>query len=104
MPGTYVEITGGPGYSDIPTRDGYVDDYYDPRIVETHDMVYLDQRGIGLSGPIQCTKAAATYYVSTARPQIPAEKDAAAAAAETFAKDCVAESGVAVNVTSVPWS
>ncbi len=93
--GTYVEITGGPGYSDIPTRDGYVDDYYAPSISEDYDMVWLDQRGIGLSGPIQCTKAAAAYYVTTARPQIPAERADAAAAAEAFAKDCVAESGVA---------
>ena len=58
-------------------------------------MVYMDQRGIGRSGPIQCTKAAAAYYLSTARPQVPAEREAAAAAAETFAKDCVAEAGVA---------
>ena len=40
-------------------------------------------------------EGAATYYQSTARPQVPAERDAAAAAAETFAKDCVAETGVA---------
>ena len=78
-----------------PRRDSYVDDYYGASIVEAYDMVWLDQRGIGLSGPIQCTKAAATYYQSTARPQVPAERDAAAAAAETFAKDCVAETGVA---------
>jgi pimeloyl-ACP methyl ester carboxylesterase len=93
--GTYVEITGGPGYSDIPTSDSYLD-YYETAVTESYDMVYLDQRGIGLSGPIQCTTAAATFYSSTVRAQVPAERDAAAAAAETFARDCVAESGVAV--------
>ncbi len=84
-----------PGYSDIPTSDGYLD-YYETAVTDSYDMVYLDQRGIGLSGPIQCTRAAATFYGSTARAQVPAERSAAAAAAETFARDCVAESGVAV--------
>ena len=92
--GTYVEITGGPGYADIPDSDSYLD-YYATSVTEAYDIVYMDQRGIGRSGPIQCTKAAAVYYMSAARPQIPAERAAAAAAAETFAKDCIAESGVA---------
>lgn len=92
--GTYVEITGGPGYADIPDSDSYLD-YYATSISESYDIVYMDQRGIGRSGPIQCTKAAAVYYVSAARPQIPAERADAAAAAETFAKDCIAEAGVA---------
>jgi pimeloyl-ACP methyl ester carboxylesterase len=94
--GTYVEITGGPGYSGIPTSDGYLDSY-ETAITDAFDMVYLDQRGIGLSGPIQCTKAAATYYASSARAQVPAERGAASAAARTFATDCVAESGVAAS-------
>jgi pimeloyl-ACP methyl ester carboxylesterase len=92
--GTYVEITGGPGYSDIPDSDSYLD-YYATSVSDSYDMVYMDQRGIGQSGPIQCTKAAAVYYASPARPQIPAERTAAAAAAQTFAKDCIAEAGVA---------
>ncbi len=92
--GTYVEITGGPGYSDIPDSDSYLD-YYATSVTEAYDMVYMDQRGIGRSGPIQCTTAAAVYYPSTARPQVPAERAAAAAAAQTFAKDCIAEAGVA---------
>jgi len=93
--GTYVEITGGPGYSDIPTSDSYLD-YYETAVTDSFDMVYLDQRGIGLSGPIQCTRAAAIYYADPARPQVPAERAAATTAAQTFARDCVAEAGVAV--------
>ena len=92
--GTYVEITGGPGYSDIPDSDSYLD-YYAASITEAYDMVYMDQRGIGRSGPIQCTKAAAAYYLSAARPQIPAERTAAAGAARAFVTDCIAEAGVA---------
>lgn len=91
--GTYVEITGGPGYSGIPDSDGYLD-YYDPSVTDSFDMVYLDQRGIGLSGPIQCPAAAATYYASAARPQEATERTAAATAAATFAEDCVRETGV----------
>ena len=71
-----------------------------PRLLRDVDQRVLRHRlhgsaGIGRSGPIQCTKAAAVYYVSAARPQIPAERADAAAAAETFAKDCIAEAGVA---------
>ena len=92
--GTYVEITGGPGYSDIPASDDYLD-YYDSGIVDSFDIVYLDQRGAGLSGGIQCTKAAATFYASSAKVHVPAERAAAVAAAQAFAKDCVAEARVA---------
>lgn len=91
--GTYVEITGGPGYSGIPSSDAYLD-YYSTDVTDVYDMVYLDQRGIGQSGPIQCTDAAAAYYASAARPHVPAERDAAIAAAKTFAAACVTETGV----------
>ena len=67
-------ITGGPGSSDIPSADSYTD-YYATSITDAYDIVFMDQRGIGLSGPIQCTNAAATYYSSPARTQVPAERD-----------------------------
>lgn len=91
--GTFVVITGGPGYSGIASADDYTT-YYAQAITDAYDIVFMDQRGTGQSGPIQCTKAAATYYQSAARPQIPTERDQAAADAQTFAKDCVTESGV----------
>ncbi len=55
----------------------------------------MDQRGTGQSEPIQCVKAAAAFYQSAYRPQVPAERDQAAKDAQTFATDCVTESGVA---------
>jgi pimeloyl-ACP methyl ester carboxylesterase len=92
--GTFVVITGGPGSSGISSADSYTD-YYAPSVTEAYDIVFIDQRGIGLSGPIQCIDAAAAFYGSPARPQVPAELTAAADAARTFAVDCLAESGVA---------
>ncbi len=98
--GTYVEITGGPGYGGIPDSDDYLD-YYATEITDAYDMVYLDQRGIGQSGPIQCAEAATIYYQSAARPHVNAERDAALAAARRFASDCVAETGV--DIADLPF-
>ena len=92
--GTFVVITGGPGYSGIASADDYTS-YYAQSITDSYDIVFMDQRGTGQSEPIQCVKAAAVFYQSAYRPQVPAERDQAAKDAETFAKDCVAESGVA---------
>ncbi len=92
--GTFVYIVGGPGGSGISVADSYTD-YFDPSIAEAYDIVYVDQRGIGLSQPIQCIDAAATYYRDPNRLQVPAERPAAAAAAERFATDCIAEAGIA---------
>ena len=91
--GTFVVITGGPGSSGISSADSYTD-YYAAGVTDAYDIVFMDQRGIGLSGPIQCIDAAAAYYASPARPQEPAERDAAAAAAQTFVTDCLTEAGV----------
>jgi pimeloyl-ACP methyl ester carboxylesterase len=92
--GTFVYIVGGPGGSGISVADSYTD-YFDPAIAEAYDIVYVDQRGIGLSQPIQCIAAAATYYRDPNRLQVPAERPAAATAAERFATDCIAEAGIA---------
>jgi pimeloyl-ACP methyl ester carboxylesterase len=92
--GTFVVITGGPGSSGISVADDYTD-YYPASIAEHYDVVYLDQRGIGLSGPIQCIDAAATYYASSTRAQDPGATTQLADEARTFAEDCVAEAGVA---------
>ncbi len=92
--GTFVYIVGGPGGSGIGVADSYTD-YFDPAIAEAYDIVYVDQRGIGMSQPIQCVDAAAVYYRDPNRLQVPAERPAAAAAAEGFATDCIAEAGIA---------
>ena len=92
--GTFVVITGGPGYSGIASADSYTD-YYAPAITDSYDIVFMDQRGTGASKPIQCVNAAAKFYESAARPQVPAELAQASEDAKAFATDCIAESGVA---------
>lgn len=92
--GTFVVITGGPGTSGISSADSYAG-YYPASLSERYDLVFIDQRGIGMSEPIQCLDAAARWYTSTARAQDPAQRDAVAAAAEAFAADCVTEAGIA---------
>jgi pimeloyl-ACP methyl ester carboxylesterase len=91
--GTFVVITGGPGTSGISVADGYTD-AYPPSIARHHDIVYLDQRGIGLSQPFECPEAAVAYYADDARPQDPAQAEAVGAAAATFVERCLAEAGV----------
>ena len=55
--------------------------------------MFLDQRGIGLSHPIQCPDATAVYYASDASPTDPAQAAAVGEAAQTFVDDCLEESG-----------
>ena len=69
-------LTGGPGSSGISVADSYTDAF--PEGVEdSYDIVFLDQRGIGLSGPFQCPIATGAYYASAARAQDPDEATAA---------------------------
>jgi pimeloyl-ACP methyl ester carboxylesterase len=91
--GTYVVITGGPGTSGISAADGYAD-YYPASITEHMDVVFLDQRGIGLSHPFQCPEATRVYYSSTVRPQDPAQAEAAGRVAHDYVDQCLAEAGV----------
>lgn len=88
--GTFVTITGGPGTSGIASADSYTD-AFDPAIAEHYDIVFLDQRGVGLSHPIQCPSATAVYYMNTADPADPAQRDAVGRAASTYVTDCLDE-------------
>jgi pimeloyl-ACP methyl ester carboxylesterase len=88
--GTFVTITGGPGYSGLAAAEDYTD-AFDPAIAEHYDIVFLDQRGVGLSHPIQCPSATATYYASTADPADPAQRDAVGLAVSRYVTDCVKE-------------
>jgi pimeloyl-ACP methyl ester carboxylesterase len=91
--GTYVTITGGPGSSGIAVADSYTDDYNPTVISERYDTIFLDQRGIGLSHPIQCPDASAAYYLASADPFTPDGAKAAGAAARSYVDACIAEAG-----------
>ena len=68
-----------------------------PAITDNYDIVFIDQRGVGASQPVRCDEAATAYYLNDADPDDPAQRDAVAAAAESFVDDCIAEAGVATE-------
>ncbi|HYC06768.1 MAG TPA: alpha/beta hydrolase [Candidatus Binatia bacterium] len=92
--GTFVTVTGGPGTSGISAADPYTEEF-DPRIHEQDDIVFFDQRGIGLSEPLQCPNATLAFYGTPIVPtRSPAQALAYAGAAKTYAHDCVKETKV----------
>ncbi len=88
--GTFVTITGGPGYAGVSAADDYAD-YWDPGIAEHYDIVFADQRGTGMSHTITCPAATSTYYGTDADPKVSADAAAVRAAASTYVTDCIAE-------------
>ncbi len=81
--GLFVTATGGPGSAGIASADSYTS-YFADSIRRRFDIVFFDQRGIGLSGGLTCPTAAAVYYRSEAPP---------IEAASSFSAACVDEMG-----------
>ena len=95
--GVFVTVTGGPGTSGIAAAESYTA-AFDPRILEDYDVVFLDQRGVGNSRPLQCPTAALAFYSFPGDPpRTSAQGVAYAAAAKRFARDCVAETGLSAS-------
>src|SRR5512138_1578982 len=90
--GMFVTATGGPGSSGVLSADSY-SAAFDPGILESFDVVFFDQRGMGLSGGLTCPFAAAEYYRQDARGITRKQEIALKKAASTFAKDCADEAG-----------
>lgn len=90
--GTFVVVTGGPGTSGLLSADSYVDSY-DPSIPEHFDIVFFDQRGVNLSGGLQCPQAAAVFYRADWDASTPAAEEELLDTAQTFAESCVEEMG-----------
>ena len=88
--GMFVVVTGGPGTSGVLLADYYSSEY-DPSIFEAFDIVFFDQRGMGLSGGLTCPQAAATYYQQDSRGETPVQEAALKQSASTFSADCVNE-------------
>jgi pimeloyl-ACP methyl ester carboxylesterase len=99
--GMYVQaFPGGPGGEGISTGGT---SFFDDSILEHYDIVYFDQRGLGLSGPLACPKAYAkdfTGYLNETNKaglegyDTPAEQKAVTDDARTFVESCVAEIGI----------
>lgn len=86
--GMLVTAVGGPGASGLQAADAYAATL-DDTIRDTFDLVFFDQRGIGLSGGFDCAEAAATYYRSDGRSRTPAQERALVEAAHRFVDDCL---------------
>ena len=68
--GTWVTITGGPGTAGIYSAVSYTDSF-DPEIRKHYDLVFMDQRGSGMSDSFTCPNAALALYVNPAGPSDP---------------------------------
>jgi pimeloyl-ACP methyl ester carboxylesterase len=88
--GMFVTATGGPGTSGLLSADSYSAGF-DPGILESFDVVFFDQRGMGLSGELTCPLAATAYYQEDFRGITRKQEKALKEAASTFAEDCVGE-------------
>ena len=98
--GTWVTITGGPGTAGIWSAADYTASFA-PSIRRDYDIVFMDQRGSGMSGGFTCPNAALDWYQTQAGPDDPDGGAALLGAARAFATDCVTESGV--DPTKLPY-
>ena len=99
--GMYVQaFPGGPGGEGVSNAVTF---FYSDPILEHFDIVFFDQRGIGLSDPLACPKAYAEDFLGflngTDQAGIegldtPEEQQEAINSARTFVETCVAETGV----------
>jgi pimeloyl-ACP methyl ester carboxylesterase len=88
--GMFVTATGGPGTSGVLLAD-YYSAGFDPSIFESFDIVFFDQRGMGLSGGLTCPFAATEYYQRDFRGLRRNQEKALKRSASTFVSDCVDE-------------
>ena len=99
--GMYVQaFPGGPGGEGI----SYASTYYFPEsILDSYDIVFFDQRGLGLSNPLACNNAYAKYFIQYLHEDdtidqegydTPQEQQAAAQEAQSFVNECVTEIGI----------
>jgi pimeloyl-ACP methyl ester carboxylesterase len=99
--GMYVQaFPGGPGGEGISNAGV---SWFNDSILQHFDIVYFDQRGVGLSSPLACPKAYAAdflHYLNEVDTQgaegydTPSEQQAAIDSARTFDESCVAEIGI----------
>ena len=64
--GAWVTITGGPGSAGIYSAVDYASTF-DARVRRDYDMVFMDQRGSGMSGGFTCPEATVVYYTDPGR-------------------------------------
>lgn len=90
--GMFVTAVGGPGASGLASADSYTA-AFDPAIAEVFDIVFFDQRGIGMSGNLRCDADVAAYYQTESRSRTPAEEQATIDNARAFVAACLSRLG-----------
>ena len=98
--GTWVTITGGPGSAGIYSAVDY-SSYFARSIRRDYDLVFMDQRGSGMSGGFTCLEATLEFYTTQAGPNDPDGGAALKHAAHDFVDDCLEESDV--NEAMLPY-
>ncbi len=98
--GMYVQaFPGGPGGEGVSTGGLF---WFPESILEHYDIVYFDQRGVGLSHPIACPAAYAQDFLGFLKESdqaglegydTPDEQQAAVEEARNFVDECVTEIG-----------
>lgn len=92
--GVIVVITGGPGSSGVAVADLYTE-YFAPGVADAYDIVFLDQRGVGRSKPLQCPDASLAWFATPESPtRTAAEASAFTEATSRFVRDCIGETGI----------
>lgn len=99
--GMYVQaFPGGPGGEGISYA---LLDYFPAKVREQYDVVFFDQRGLGLSNPLECKNAYARYFLNFLNSDdssgeegydTPEEQQTAIQNAKSFVDECIAEIGV----------
>ncbi len=96
--GTLVVVVGGPGGAGISSGQYYLDtNRFGDYILETMDIIFFDQRGVGLSYGVDCPQAVSRFYQDSAyvTPYTPADEERLLELNRTYARDCVEEMNAA---------
>jgi pimeloyl-ACP methyl ester carboxylesterase len=99
--GMFVQaFPGGPGGEGISSAYlGYISD----AVLEHYDIVFYDQRGLGLSNPLECPNTYAEDFIEYLTVfdeagleglDTPAEQQAAVEDSRQYVADCIAEMGI----------
>ncbi|SDP60970.1 TAP-like protein [Klenkia soli] len=91
--GVFVTSTGGPGSSGLDLAEAYSTEFPD-ELWRDFDVVFFDQRGIGLSQEFRCDDTYFDYYAFVDSSSSAADRDAFAQDSTRFGEDCFAEAGV----------
>lgn len=99
--GMFIQaFPGGPGGEGISYASR---DYYSSQVQRQYDLVFFDQRGLGLSNPLECKTTYAEYFVQYLNEDddtgeegydTPQEQQAAMEEAQSFVDQCIAEIGI----------